>query len=82
MDILVFGLFNVRSAVNKNALIHDMIFHNNLSCLALTETWISADAPNAIKLQSAPVGYLIKHTHRNSKVKKTGEAWLLFIVTL
>ena len=35
---LVFRLFNVRSAVNKNALIHDVIFHNNLSCLALTET--------------------------------------------
>ena len=47
---VAFGLLNARSAVHKAALIHDVICYRKLDVLALTETWITSDAPDAIKL--------------------------------
>ena len=46
---LQFASINSRSAVNKAALIHDLILHHQIDVLAITETWISADAPAVIK---------------------------------
>jgi hypothetical protein len=34
------GVINVRSMVNKSALIHDIINDNHLDELAVTETWV------------------------------------------
>ena len=51
-----FGLLNARSAVHKAALIHDVIADRKLDVLTLTETWVTSDAPDAIKLDVAPPG--------------------------
>jgi len=62
-----FGSFNVRSAVNKAALIHGIISDNNLDVLSLTETWISASAPPSVRDDIAPPGFKSLHTHRRSQ---------------
>ena len=51
------GCLNVRSAVNKSAEIHSIIAYHNFDLLAVTETWIAADAPLAVKADIAPSGY-------------------------
>jgi len=51
------GLLDVCSAVRKAALIHDVIAEHHLDILAMTETWISSDAPNAVKFDVALPGY-------------------------
>ena len=48
------GCVNVRSAVNKSAEIHSIITDHNHDLLAVTETWITSDAPPAIKADIAP----------------------------
>ena len=63
---LQFGLLNVRSAVNKAAEIHDIIESHHLDSLILTETWIDAGAPLAIKQDIAPIGFSVKHVHRTA----------------
>jgi exonuclease III len=64
---LVLGSFNSRSAVNKAANIHDIISENNIDVLALQETWVTSDAPPAIKDDIAPPGFLIQHVHRPTR---------------
>jgi Reverse transcriptase (RNA-dependent DNA polymerase)/Endonuclease-reverse transcriptase len=68
------GLLNVRSAVQKSALIHDQIEVNDLDLLILTETWIDAKAPAAIKKDIAPEGYSVLHVHRMGKKRGGGIA--------
>jgi Reverse transcriptase (RNA-dependent DNA polymerase)/Endonuclease-reverse transcriptase len=68
------GLLNVRSAVQKSALIHDQIETNNLDLLVLTETWIDSKAPAAIKKDIAPEGYNVLHVHRTGKKRGGGIA--------
>jgi Reverse transcriptase (RNA-dependent DNA polymerase) len=68
---LMVGTLNVRSAVNKSAEIHEMIESHGLDVLILSETWIAANAPAAIKHDIAPPGYSVRHAHR-SAVKSTG----------
>ena len=67
-----FGLLNVRSAVHKAALIHDVTADSNLDALVLTETWVTSDAPDAIKLDVAPPGYQVIHQPRGSSSDKRG----------
>ena len=62
---LNFGCLNIRSAVHKSALVHDLIDENNLDVLALSETWVVEDDPPAIKLDIAPPGYGILQTERH-----------------
>ena len=45
-----FAVLNSRSATHKAAHIHDVIADLRLDVLALTETWITSDAPDAVKL--------------------------------
>jgi len=71
-DAMTSGLLNVRSAVNKAALIHDVVADHQLDLLVLTETWIASDAPNAIKLDVAPPGYAVVHRHRGSSADRRG----------
>jgi Reverse transcriptase (RNA-dependent DNA polymerase)/Endonuclease/Exonuclease/phosphatase family len=70
------AVLNVRSAVNKAAQLHDVIATNDLDFIVLTETWIRADDPSAIKLDIAPTGYGVWHRHRSGgrKVKGGGLA--------
>ena len=61
---LVMGVLNARSAVNKAALLHDVIADHQLDILAITETWMRADDPPAVQLDIAPVGYSVCHQYR------------------
>ena len=61
-----FELFNVRSAVKKAASIHTLLAHDVLDVLALTETWICVDDPEAGKLDLAPSGYAGHHVPRTT----------------
>ncbi len=67
-----FGLLNARSVVHKAALIHDVIAGQKLDVLALTETWITSDAPDTIKLDVAPPGFQVVHRPRGSSTDKRG----------
>ena len=63
-----FGLLNARSAVNKAALIHDVMSDHHLDMVAVTETWMMSDDPDAVKLDIAPDGYRVSHACRGSLV--------------
>jgi hypothetical protein len=60
------GCLNIRSAVHKAALLYDVISDNNMDIVALTETWIASDAPNAVKCDLAPLGFSVFHVHRQA----------------
>ena len=63
-NVVVFGCYNVRSAVNKAASLHDIINDHGLNILALSETWITDDAPPAIAQDIAPNGFGVIYAHR------------------
>ena len=65
-------MLNARSVVHKDALIHDVIADHQLDVLTLTETWITSDAPDAIKLDVAPPGFQVTHQSRGSSTDKRG----------
>ena len=44
---LTFGSLNTRSVVNKAPLLHGLIADNDLTLLALTETWVKSDDPSS-----------------------------------
>jgi len=69
---IVCGLLNDRSVVNKAAVIHDVIADNKLAVLALTETCVTSDAPDAIKLDIAPPDFHVLHQPRGSSTDKRG----------
>ena len=60
------GVLSTRSIVNKASLLHSLMDDNEISILALTETWIRSDDPPVIKNGPAPPGYRILHVHRDS----------------
>ena len=59
--------------MSKAAHIHDVIEDLRLDALVLTETWITSDAPDAIKLDVAPPGYQVTHQAVCSSSDKRGE---------
>ena len=59
-----FGTLNAASAVRKGSLIDDIIHDNRLDILAVCESWIREDAPDAVKNDIAPPGYSVLHVHR------------------
>jgi len=63
-NVLQMGLLNVRSMVNKGPLVQDIIVSQKLDVLAVTETWITRDDPDAVKLDVAPADYIISHLPR------------------
>jgi exonuclease III len=65
---VMFGSINIHSAVDRAALIHTIIADHNIDCMALQETWIDVNDPNAIVADIAPAGYGVLHVHRPSKV--------------
>jgi len=58
----------------SHAHIHDVIADLRLDVLALTETWITSDAPDAVKLDVhvAPPGYSVVHRARGTSTDKGG----------
>lgn len=67
---IVFGSFNIHSAVNRAALLHTIIADHNIDLLALQETWFDVTDPNAVQADVAPAGYGVLHVHRPSVNKK------------
>ena len=69
---LRFGSLNAGSAVRKAALIEDLIRDSRLDVLAISETWVRADAPDAVKLDVAPPNYSVVHSHRAAGKRRKG----------
>ena len=66
-----FGFINARSIVRRGSLISDMITTHDLDVLAVAETWIREDDPDAIKLDSSPSGYGVVHVPRPSRTNRS-----------
>jgi len=58
------GTSSLSSMVNKGPLVLDIIVSQNLDVLAVTETWITRDDTDAVKLDAAPADYVISHLSR------------------
>ena len=69
---LTFGMLNTRSVVNKAPLLHSLITDNDLSILAIAETWVKSDDPPVIINGPAPPGYGILHVHRDNPDQNRG----------
>ena len=74
-----FGSLNVRSAIRKAALIHDLIADRNLDVLALSETWIVDCDSDAVELDIAPPGYRIYNTCRPGATNHNRGGGLAFV---
>lgn len=61
---LKLGFLNARSAVRNAADIQLLIQDENLHLLALGESWVPADSPDAVRGCMLPPGYLVVHTPR------------------
>jgi len=68
---ITMGLLNARSTVNKGPLIQDIITSNHLDVLAVTETWIVGDDPDAVKLDAVPAGYDVCHLPRPTATSRS-----------
>ena len=68
------GVLNVRSAVNKTAMLHDVISDLGLDLFAVTETWMKTSHPPAITHGIAPTGYRVLHGHRANDEEGGGVA--------
>ena len=73
------GMLNAHSIVRKGPLIQDLITSNHLDALAISETWVCRDDPDAIKLDSTPVGYSVMHVPRPSAIHRNRGGGLCFI---
>ena len=74
---ITFGALNVGGGSRKGAFTASIIYEHQLDILAVSETWIREDAPNAIKFDLAPEGFGIMHEHRRTVPgrPRKGEAW-------
>src|SRR5664279_3258169 len=80
-----FGLLNARSAVRKAASIHDVIADHKLDVVALTESWMRSDDPDAITLDVVPPGFNVLHAFRDSTAEirtRGGGVALIYRLTL
>ena len=73
------GMLNAHSVVRKGPLIQEMITSHSLDALAICESWICADDPDAIKLDSAPSGFSVMHVPRPSVTHRNRGGGLCFI---
>ena len=60
------ALWNVRSLTPKTFLINDFITSYNLSCLFLTETWLTDNASVAL-IEASPSNFSFSESHRTAK---------------
>ena len=59
-----FGSLNVRGGNSAGAAIQDLIHDHQLQALAVSETWIRNNAPDAVKIDMVPPDFAILHAHR------------------
>lgn len=69
---LHYGLLNVRSAVNKAAVIHDLLDSHKLDFTFFTETWFLRTDPPALTEDIAPGGFSTLHSFRDGRKKSRG----------
>ena len=76
---IAFLRLNASSATSKCALIAHLIRDNKLDVLAVCESWVPDDAPDAIKHDLAPPNYSVLHVHRpmiNDRRRRGGLAFI------
>ena len=67
-----YGLLNVRSGVNKAAVIHDLLGTNCWDFAIFTETWFLRSDPPAVVDDIAPPGFTTMHMFRDGRTKTSG----------
>ena len=55
-----------------------MIEEHSLDIAAITETWVSSDAPDVIKFAAVPEGYAVLHEHRPGSGRRGGGLALIY----
>ena len=65
-NIVRLGVLNVRSAINKISLIHDIIGDHNLDVLVLTKKWFNDTMPFSVTADVASEGYSAVHRYRQN----------------
>ena len=65
-------MLNIKSVVNKAPLLQSLITDNDLSFLAITETWVKSDDPPVSINDPAPPGYRILHVYRDNPDQNRG----------
>ena len=73
------GSLNARSVVRKGPLIQELISSHRLDALAICESWICGDDPDAIKLDSVPDGFRVMHVPRPTTTQRNRGGGLCFI---
>ena len=73
------GSLNARSVVRKGPLIQELISSHRLDALAISESWICGDDPDAIKLDSVPDGFRVMHVPRPTATHRNRGGGLCFI---
>ena len=68
-------------------MIQDLIRDHELQVIALSETWIREDAPDAVKVDMLPMGFAVIHAHRSCAVgektaKRGGDLAFIHSITL
>ena len=66
-----------RSIVNKAPILHRIICERDLDLVAVTETWIPQDCPDAISNDVSPPGYAVIHRCRGEGGAGGGRVFLL-----
>jgi hypothetical protein len=77
VESLRFACVSTQSAVQKTAIVHNIINELELDCLAMTETWIKQSHPDTIKRDPAPSGYTVIHVHRQDDRTGGGVAFIV-----
>ena len=73
------GSLNARSVVRKGSLIQELITSHCLDALAICESWICKDDPDAINLDSVPNGFRVMHVPRPTATHRNRGGGLCFI---
>jgi hypothetical protein len=71
--IVAVASLNANSIVRKGPLIRDVVETHQLDLLAVCETWIADDDPDAVKLDAVPAGFRVTHQPRpTATINKRG----------
>ena len=65
IKMVTLGTLNARSIVNKAADFHLTVEEENLDVVAITETWVPSDAPNAVSEDFIRSGYSVINASRS-----------------
>jgi hypothetical protein len=73
------GSLNARSIVQRGPLIQDLVMSHNLDALAVCESWIVGDDPDAVKFDVVPSGFRVHHVPRLTATRRSRGGGLCFI---